>query len=284
MFDLRPLHPTLAAELVGVQPDLQVDDATFAAIEAAWLRTPVLVFRGIGATPEQQIAFSRRLGPLHIMMPPRYNLEGHPEIFVVSNAEEGGKQLGMRRVGLGWHTDGEDKRIPNAASFLYALQLPAEGGDTMFTDTDAAYDALPAAIRARIQGRRARFSRVELHRVHYPLEPDYTAEQIAERPDVWHPLVRRHPKSGRSALYIGRWACEVEGLAREEGSELIRFLQDFAIRPEFRYLQRWRLHDAVLWDNHCTQHCATEFDETRYVRRMHRCTLEGDIPAMAAAE
>ena len=218
------------------------------------------------------------------MMPPRYNLEGHPEIFVVSNAEEGGKQLGMRRVGLGWHTDGEDKRIPNAASFLYALQLPAEGGDTMFTDTYAAYDALPAAIRARIQGRRARFSRVELHRVHYPLEPDYTAEQIAERPDVWHPLVRRHPKSGRSALYIGRWACEVEGLAREEGSELIRFLQDFAIRPEFRYLQRWRLHDAVLWDNRCTQHCATEFDETRYVRRMHRCTLEGDIPAMAAAE
>jgi len=99
MSDLRPLHPRLAAELLGIRPDLQVDDATFAAIEAVWLRYPVLVFRNIAAPPVQQIAFSRRLGPLHVRQP-HYNLAGHPEIFVVSNAEEGGTQVGMRRVGL----------------------------------------------------------------------------------------------------------------------------------------------------------------------------------------
>jgi taurine dioxygenase/putative 2-oxoglutarate oxygenase len=282
MFALRPLHPTLAAELTGLPPGLDLDDAAFAAVEAAWQDYPVLVFRGLEMTPEQQIAFSRRLGPLHIMAPAKYNLDGHPEIFVVSNAEEGGRQLGMRRVGLGWHTDGEDKRIPNAASFLYALHLPAEGGDTMFADMYAACAALPADLRARLAGRRARFSRVELHHVHYPLEPAYTPEQIAERPDVWHPLIRRHPRTGRPALYIGRWACEIEGLPRDEGKALISCLQEFSTRDAFRYRHRWRLHDAVLWDNRCTQHCATEFDETKYVRRMHRCTIEGEVPELAA--
>src|SRR3974377_996353 len=119
MFDLRPLHPTLAAELIGLPPGMQLDDAAFAKFEAAWQRSPVLVCRDLDMTPEKQIAFSRRLGPLHIMTPLKYNLDGHPEIFIVSNAEEGGRQVGMRRVGLGWHTDGEDKRVPNGASFLY---------------------------------------------------------------------------------------------------------------------------------------------------------------------
>jgi len=283
MFELRPLHPTLAAELISLPPDLRVDDTAFAAIEAAWQRYPVLVFRDLVMTPEQQIAFSRRLGPLHIMTPLKYNLDRHPEIFVVSNAEEGGRQVGMRRVGLGWHTDGEDKRIPNGASLLYALQLPAEGGDTMFADMYAAYAALPAELRVRLNGRRARFSRVEMHHVHYPLEPAYTPSEIAERPDVWHPLVRRHPKSGRSALYIGRWACEIEGMSPHDGQAIIAYLQEFSIGEKFRYDHHWRLHDAVLWDNRCTQHCATEFDETKYVRRMHRCTIEGELPEMAAA-
>jgi taurine dioxygenase len=284
MMDTRPLHATLAAEITGARPDLRLDDADFAAVTAAWQRWPVLVFRDLEMTPEQHIAFTRRLGPLHLMTPPQYNLDGHAEIFVVANAVEDGRPVGMRRVGLGWHTDGEDKRIPNAASFLYALRLPAEGGDTMFADMYAAYAALAADIRARIQGRRARFSRTELHHLHYPQEPAYTPAQIAERPDVWHPLVRLHPVTGRHALYIGRWACDVEGLPKQEGRDLIEFLQGFATRDQFVYHQRWRLHDAVLWDNSCTQHCATGFDEARYVRRMHRTTLEGEPPVMAPAE
>ena len=92
---------------------------------------------------------------------------------------------------------------------------------------------------------------------------------------------REHPRSGWTALYIGRWACEIEGLPEAEGRDLVRYLQEWTIRPEFVYRHRWRVGDAILWDNRCTQHCATEFDEARHRRRMHRTTLEGDVPRLA---
>ena len=137
---VRPLQGEFAAEVIGLH--LPVDDATFRGVEAAWLRHPILVFRDLQMTPQEHIAFTRRFGPLHIMEPLQYNLPGYPEIFVVSNVEEGGKALGMKRAGWGWHTDGEDKAIPNAGSMLYALELPPEGGDTLYADGYAAYEAL----------------------------------------------------------------------------------------------------------------------------------------------
>jgi taurine dioxygenase len=278
---IRPLQGQFAAEVLGL--DLPVDDATFAEIEAAWTRHGILVFRDVSMTPEQQIAFTRRFGPLHIMEPLQYNLPGYPEIFVVSNVEEGGKPVGMKRAGWGWHTDGEDKTIPNAGSLLYALELPPAGGDTLFADMYAAFEALDESIKKIIIGRRARFSRVRLHPVHYPHLPPLTEEDKAKRPDVWHPLARRHPRSGRTALYIGRWACGIEGMDEAEGQQLVRTLQEFAVRPEFVYRHRWRLHDAVLWDNRCAQHCATAFDDSKYRRHMLRTTIEGEVPVMTPA-
>jgi len=100
---------------------------------------------------------------------------------------------------------------------------------------------------------------------------------------VWHPLARRHPASGRTALYVGRWACDIEGLPPEEGAALVQALQAHAQEPRFIYRHVWRPADAVLWDNRCTQHCATGFDDERYVRRMHRTTLEGEVPILAEA-
>ena len=127
--EFRPLTASrFGGELVGVAPDLQVDDATFREIEAGWYRHSILLFRGLDMTAEQQIAFTRRFGQLHIMVPLDYNLEGHPEIFVVSNAEQDGKPVGLRRAGMGFHSDGEDKIVPNAGSFLYARRVPPEGG------------------------------------------------------------------------------------------------------------------------------------------------------------
>lgn len=270
------------AEITGVDPALALDDATFRMVEQAWFDHAVLVFRDLAMTPEQHIAFTRRLGPLHIMVPLQYNLDGHPEIFVVGNAEEGGKAVGMRRAGMGFHSDGEDKAIPNAGSFLYAVQVPPTGGDTIFADTTAAWEALPASTKSRLAGKRARFSRIALHHVHYPHLPALTEEQKRERPDVWHPVARKHPRTGRTALFIGRWAVEIEGMAETDGTTLIAELCDFAHRPEFLYRHAWRPGDAVLWDNRCTQHCATPFDEERYTRRMHRTTLEGETPLLAA--
>ncbi len=277
--EIRPLQRQFAAEVVGLA--MPVDDTTFAALEAAWTRHPILVFRDLEMTPEQHIAFSRRFGELHIMEPLQYNLPGYPELFVVSNVEEGGKALGMKRAGWGWHTDGEDKAVPNAGSMLYALELPPEGGDTLFADMYSAYDALDQRTKNLIRGKRACFSRTRLHHVHYPHLPALTEEDKLKKPDVWHPLERRHPKSGRTALYIGRWACGIEGMSEVEGAALVQYLQEFSVRSEFVYRHRWRLHDAVLWDNRCAQHCATPFDDARYRRHMLRTTLEGDKPVMA---
>jgi alpha-ketoglutarate-dependent taurine dioxygenase len=281
LLEFRPLHGEFGAEVIGVAPDLAVDGPTFGAIEAAWYRHSILLFRGLDMTPEQHIAFTRRLGALHIMVPLDYNLAGRPEIFVVSNAEQDGKPLGLRGAGMGFHSDGEDKIVPNAGSFLYAKQVPPEGGDTLFADMYAVHAALPPDVRRKIAGRRARFSRNALHHLNYPNQP--LTEAHRQRPDVFHPLERRHPRSGRVSLYIGRWAYDIEGLPEQEGHELVAWLQDFAQQPRFVYRHRWKVGDAVLWDNRCTQHCATGFDESLYVRLMHRTTLEGDAPVMAGA-
>jgi taurine dioxygenase len=279
---IRPIQGEFCAEVLGVDAG-RIDAPAFAEIEAAWTRHSILVFRDLRMTPEQHIAFTRRFGPLHIMEPLQYNLPGHPEIFVVSNVEEAGRAVGMKRAGWGWHSDGEDKANPNAGSFLYALELPPEGGDTLFADMYGAFQSLPSDVRKQLMGRRACFSRVRLHHVHYPHLPALTEEDKRKKPDVWHPIARRHPKSGWTALYVGRWACEIEGLPPEEGEDLIRTLQEFAVRPQFVYRHRWREGDAVLWDNRCAQHCATPFDDEKYRRHMHRTTIEGEAPLMASA-
>jgi len=231
--------------------------------------------------PAQHVAFTSKLGPLHIMTPPEYNLPGFPEVLVVSNVEKDNKPIGMKRAGWGWHSDGEDKRLPNAGSFIHAIELPPADGDTMYADTYAAFIALPDDVRGRIMGRRACFSRIRFHEMYYPHLGPLTEEQKKARPDVWHPIARRHPRSGWTSLYIGRWAYKIDGMADDEAQELIDYLKDFATRPEFIYRHKWKVGDALLWDNRCTQHCATPFDDTKYRRHMQRTTLEGEAPIMA---
>ncbi|MFO1028188.1 MAG: TauD/TfdA family dioxygenase [Acetobacteraceae bacterium] len=283
--EFRPLHGTFGAEVVGVPPDLQVNDAEFRRIEEAWFKYSILLFRGLTMTPDQHVAFTRRFGPLHIMKEHlNATLPGWPEVFVVSNAIKDGKPIGLKRAGEGFHTDGEDKQIPNAGSFLYAIEVPPERGDTLFVDMYSVYAALPADVKRQLAGKRARFSRIDLHNVHYPLLPPLTEQQKLERPDVYHPLLRRHPRSGRTSLYLGRWACDIEGMPQAEGRALIQYLVAFAQQPRFIFRQAWKVGDAVLWDNRCTQHCATGFDDERHVRIMYRTTLEGDVPLMATPE
>jgi alpha-ketoglutarate-dependent taurine dioxygenase len=121
---------------------------------------------------------------------------------------------------------------------------------------------------------------VRMHKVNYPhLEMNDVHRRT---PDSWHPIARRHPRTGRTALFIGRWAAEIEDMDAAEGTALIEYLKAFAVQPEFVYRHRWQVGDAILWDNRCMQHCATEFDDARYRRLMHRTTIEGEPPIMAA--
>lgn len=280
--EFQPLKGSFGAEVIGVPPTLEMDDSTFREVEAAWYRHSILLFRGLRLTPELQIAFTKRFGPLHYMLPPNIVLDSHPEIFVVSNETKDGKPFGLKRAGEGFHSDGEDKQIPNGGSFLYAIKIPPERGDTLFVDMYGAYEALPDEIKLKLRGRRARFSRIDLHHVHYPLLPTLTEQQKRDRPDVYHPILRRHPKSGRTALFLGRWACDIEGMHAGEGRALVRWLQEFVQQPRFIFRQVWKAADAVLWDNRCTQHCATGFDDEKHVRTMYRTTLEGEAPLMAS--
>src|SRR5256885_11668263 len=241
----RPLHGTFGAEVMGVDFSRDLDASTLAEIEAAWCRHSILLFRNVTMTPAQHVAFTRKLGPLHIMEPLEFNLPGFPEVLVVSNMERDNKPVGMKRAGWGWHSDGEDKVLPNAGSFIHALKLPPADGDTMYADTYAAFAALPADVRRRIMGRRACFPRQRFHEVYYPHLPPLTEEQKKARPDVWHPIARRHPKSGWTALYIGRWAYKIDGMPDAEAQELIDYLKDFATRPEFVYRHQWRARGAA---------------------------------------
>src|ERR1700677_2654528 len=117
-----------------------------------------------------------------------------------------------------------------------------------------------------------------MHNVHFSLLPALIEQQKLDRPDVYHPLLRRHPRSGRTSLYIGRWACDVEDMPPDEGRALIQYLVESARQPQFIHPQVWKVGDVVLWDNRCTQHCATGFDDEKHVRIMYRTTLEGDVP------
>jgi alpha-ketoglutarate-dependent taurine dioxygenase len=278
---VRPLDAPFGAEVIGVDFSRPVDDATVVEIEDAWYRHSILLFRNVQMNPAQHVAFTRKLGRTHIMEPLEFNLAGFPEVLVVSNVEKDQKPIGMKRAGWGWHSDGEDKMLPNAGSFIYAVELPPVDSDTMYADTYAAFNALPDDVRASIMGRRACFSRARFHETYYPHLGPLTEEQKKARPDVWHPIARRHPRSGWTSLYIGRWAYMVDGMPDDEAQELIDYLKDFATRSEFVYRHKWKVGDALLWDNRCTQHCATPFDDTQYHRLMYRTTLEGEVPIIA---
>ena len=280
--EVRPLGDALGAEVLGLDIAAALDDGTIAAIREAWLAHCILLFRDVRWTPAQHVAFTRRLGDLHIMPGLAHetstNHPDHPEIMVVSNVKRNGVPIGLRRAGWGWHSDGEDKKVPNMGSLLHALKVPPGCGDTAFANTYKAYEALPPGIRDRIDGRLGRFSRAERHRANYPNLPPLTEAEKAERPDVWHPITRTHPETGRTALFIGRWAVEIDGIPKEEGEALIEDLTAHIVKPEFTYTHRWRTGDAILWDNRCTQHCALPFDDETYERHMQRTTLEGDTP------
>ena len=280
--ELRPLSDAIGAEVLSVDLASPLGDGVIADIRAAWLDHNILLFRDVDWTPAQHVAFTRRLGGLHIMPGLAHetstNHPDYPEIMVVSNVKRNGVPIGLRRAGWGWHSDGEDKRLPNMGSLLHALKVPPGRGDTAFANTTKAYEALDPAICARIEGKLGRFSRVERHNHNYPDLPPLTEEEKAGRPDVWHPVTRTHPETGRTALFIGRWAVEIKGVPKAEGEALIEDLTQHAVKPEFTYTHRWRKGDAILWDNRCTQHCALPFDDEAYERHMQRTTLEGDTP------
>lgn len=288
---IRYTDRPLGHEILGIDLSGEVDDALFAEIERAYDRYGVVVFRDQKLTPEQQVRFSRRFGPLDRFVLDRFNLPTLPEIFVVSNIVEDGHPIGMADAGRYWHTDMWVTDRPPRGSILYALEVPERDGeplgDTYFASTAAAYDALPEDVKERLEGRKAVFSigkYVDYRRNTTP-SADTEAGKLAQTEreslgasEIEHPLVRTHPRTGRKCLYI----CEgvisrIVGLDQEESDDLIALLERHVVRSEFVYRHRWRVGDVVMWDNCSAIHKATSDYQLPLRRLMHRTTLRGGV-------
>jgi len=281
IFQVHRLDTALGAEIVDLDLSRPLDDKTFNALRRAFLESNgLLVFRAQYITPEQHISFSRRFGPLMIHVLRQYLLPGHPEILRISNVVENGKPIGLGDAGRVWHSDLSYTSEPSLGSLLHALELPMEGGDTSFANMSAAYDALPADIRQRVEGKRAvhsyshsydRFSGSKWR-------PPLTQNQKDEVREVVHPVVRTHPETGRKALFVNEgFTSRILDLPEAESRELLELLFVHSTKPSFVYRHRWQDHDLVFWDNRCTIHLAHGCPP-QLRRHMHRTTVKGDAP------
>lgn len=271
----------LGAEVIGLDLSQPLGDDRFAPIVQAHLEHHVLVFRDQRITPDQQVAFSRRFGPLQIHVLHQFQLKGHPEILVVSNIKENGQPIGLGDAGHYWHSDLSYKETPSLGSMLHAQELPDEGGDTLFANMHLAYETLPAHLRRAVDGRRAEHSylaKYEELRQRSPWRPALSPEQIAAVQPVDHPVVRTHPGNGRKALFVGEhFTTRIVGLPDDESRALLDALFAHSTRPEHVYRHRWQPHDMVFWDNRSVIHLAAGCpDHLR--RRLNRTTIEGDVP------
>ncbi len=274
---VTPFDAPLGAEVGGFDPRT-IDAADFEALRQALARHGVAVLRDQHLTPAELVAFSRRFGELEYHVLDQYWLPEQPEVYVISNIVENGRPIGNPREGFGWHTDLSYMAFPTAYTFLHGLEVPAEGADTTFCTIYPATDALPAAERARLETITVRHSYAMLH-ASRPWAPPLTEQQQARSPDVFHPMIRTHPITGRKGLYLGGTTCSRPlGMSDAEGEALIADLFERATRHEHVYAHKWRPHDLVFWDNRFVMHSATEYDRARYRRLIYRTSVKGEKP------
>lgn len=275
---VKPLGGALGAEVSNVDLSRPLSEAQFAAIEQAFVRHLVLVFRDQPLTDEQQLAFARRFGDLegHINTPTRH--ERYEKVQVFSNVRPDGSTLGVHpELGtLVWHTDKSYVATPSMATILRSTAIAKEGGDTLFANCQAAYDDLDDATKEKIAGLKAVHS-WERSREKVGEKPA-TPEQIAAAPPVEHPIVRTHPVTGRKGIYAGSHSSHVAGMGRDEGEALLAELERFATQNKYIYRHKWRRDDVLMWDNRGTMHCVTPYDAAKEKRAIHRVVVRGDRP------
>lgn len=275
--EIVPLSEKLGVEVKGVDI-ATIDEPTFARVKNIFDEHGVVLLRDQKLTPEQLRGFGAMFGDLETHTLLQYTLPNFPEIYVLSNLEENGKPLGAHNEGIGWHTDLSYKQRPVMATMLYGIMCPPEGGDTLFADMSAAYDALPQEKKERLDGLRIHHSYHRFMASRDDRAP-LTEEQKAKTPDVFHPLVRTHPATGRKSLFIGTGTVfGIEGMATEEGKALVDELVEYATGEQFVLAHKWRVGDVVMWDNRRTLHTGSLFDDKKYQRHVYRLMVQGDVP------
>jgi taurine dioxygenase len=255
---------------------LEPDDVD--AIRAAWLQHQVLLFRGQSLTLEHLLAFSRHFGDLDlapIQENGRRFVEGHPEIYVVSNVIENGVAIGSLGSGEAeWHSDMTYVENPPNASALYAVEVPGAGGETSFCSTYGAWERLSSEMRRRLEGLRLKHD-ATYNSGGYVRQGVVATDDPQTAPGVWHPLVRVHPETGRPALFLGRRRnAYIDGFSQRESEALLDELWAAATESAHVWTHRWKVGDLVLWDNRCTMHRRGSFAPSSR-RVMYRTQIQG---------
>jgi len=280
------LGPGFAARIEGADISRPLDDATWAAIRAAFDEHSVLLFRGAALDDETQVAFSRRFGALEVtrsMNPAAgtpFARQSNLDIKTGEVIPAEDRRMIYQLANMLWHSDSSFKPVPSLCSLLSGRIVPPEGGATEFASARAAYPSLPEELQRRVE--RA----VVVHDFGWSrdqIRPGFfTAEERAVYPPVRHRLVRANPVNGRRALFLGAHASHLDGLPIDEGRALLRTLLDHVTQPAFVHRHEWQEGDLVIWDNRCVLHRATPYDTARYQRLMQRTTIAGN-PAEPAA-
>ena len=255
MIEVHRLGPQLGAEIRGVDVKT-LDDETFAVIYRAWLDAGVMVVPDQELRIEDFLGFSRRFGVVQPHPSKSTRHPDYPEITLlgVNKFRPDGTldQAIYRRGAEGWHTDGAYDQEPFKATQLYALAVPSTGGDTLFASMYAAYEALPPELKRRLEGLRGAFTYGGRRKATALLD-----EEDRDWTPVFHPIIRRHPETGRRALYFDPGKIlRIEGLEVQESDSLIEELSGRMIQPGTEYRHRWRKGDVVIWDNRCSYHKA----------------------------
>jgi taurine dioxygenase len=282
--DVTPLSGTIGAVLRGI--DLRdLDDATVAAIRRVWLERKVIFFPGQHLDPESHQAFAARFGEPTEGHPIIPGLADFPNVFEIDytkarNIYANYGDVATRRQGLDWHTDVTFVKRPPLGSILRAVEIPAAGGDTLFSDQRAAFEELSSALQEFLLGLtavhdgRGQFAAALDQRG----EGRWEGETVVALEPVVHPVVRTHPETGGRALFVNPgFTSHIVELERSESDALLAFLYRHAVRPEFTVRYHWSAGDVGFWDNRTTQHSVVgDFGSARRV--IQRVTLRGDEP------
>jgi alpha-ketoglutarate-dependent 2,4-dichlorophenoxyacetate dioxygenase len=283
---VKKLHPLFGAEVTGLDLRQPIDQATRREVDAVMNEYAIAVLPGQFIDDEQQVRFTRAFGTPEVA--PRVQgmasldddkVRIHlPEIFDAGNLDQYGKILtgeaAKRAYGLAnrlWHTDSSFRQVSATYSMLSGRIVPPEGADTEFVDTRAAYDDLSAAMKAKLEGLEAEHSIWHSKSLLGGYQP--SEEELRTRVPAHHLIVRRHPGSGRKALFVASHASHILGWPVEDGRALLQELIAHATQAKFVYRHQWRAGDLVIWDNRCTMHRATPFDDTLYPRDARRTTV-----------
>lgn len=268
--EIRPLTGGLGAEILGA--DVR-DREQFEEIHAAFAKHSVIVLRDQKISPEDHLDFARRFGPINInrFFKP---VDGHPEIATVLKEKDQ-----KEAVGEGWHTDHSYDQVPAMGSILHAIEMPPFGGDTLFVSMGAAYEALSAPMRRFLDGLTAIHSSRHVFGVttlgSEAAKSGRLSNTDAATQDAHHPVVIRHPLSGRRGVFVNPvFTTHIEGLRPDESAAILNMLYEHCKQPEFQCRVRWQEGDVTMWDNRATWHKAIN-DYQGFRRLMHRVTVDG---------